>query len=325
VGAGWNVSVRHRLEALLVRGLVAIVRALPSRAALALGARLGDLARVLGIRREVARANLALAFPDRPAADREQILYAHYRDLGMMLCEAARGGASVYAPEGEVVAAVRGLEHLEAARRSGRGAIVLTGHYGDYGLIAGRLGRLNPMVIFAQGLSNPSVDALMDRTCAEGGVQMLTGRSGLRRMILGLENNGWALMLADQDAGRDGVFVPFMGRPSSTSAFPVELSLRTGAPILMAFITRRADGRNEIDVLPPLTLEPTAPDAVRALTALHVAELERWVRRHPHMWFWLHRRWKTPPPAVGQQGGARSLGSGTRQPGDPMASIVRGA
>ena len=317
--------MRHRLEALLVRGLVAIVRALPNRAALALGARLGDLARVLGIRRQVARANLVLAFPDRAAAEREQILCAHYRELGMMLCEAARGKASVYAREGQVVAAVRGLEHLEAAKRSGRGAIVLTGHYGDYGLIAGWLGRLHPMEIFAQGLSNPWVDTLMDRTCAEGGVQLLTGRSGLRRLILGLRNNGWTLMLADQDAGSGGLFVPFMGRLSSTSVFPAELSLRTGAPILMAFMTRRADGRNEIDVLPPLTLAAAASDAVAELTARHAAELERWVRRHPHMWFWLHRRWKTPPPAVGQEGGARSPEAGARQPGDPVASIARGA
>lgn len=293
----------HRIEAVAAGAVVAIVRALPVGAALLVGARLGDLARRLGIRREVARANLALAFPERTVPERERILVDHYRDLGMMLCEAARGRAVTHAPEGVVVAAARGLEHLEAPRRAGRGAILLTGHYGDYGLLAGWLGRQNPVDLLVQGIKNPAIDTLVDETCTEGGVRRLVGGSGLKRLVRGLRDNRWTFLLGDQDAGKGGVFVPFLGRLSSTSPFPAELSLRTGAPIVMAFITRRRDGRNEIDVLPPLVLErPEAPDAVERLTALHAAELERWVRRHPHMWFWLHRRWKTAPPAAGRNG-----------------------
>jgi KDO2-lipid IV(A) lauroyltransferase len=293
------VSFAHRLEFLLARALFAIVRALPLGAAIRLGERLGDLARRLGIRREVANANLALAFPERTPAERGRILVDSYRDLGMMLCEAARGRAVTHAPEGVVVAAARGLENLAAPKRAGRGAILLTGHYGDYGLLAGWLGRHNPVDLLVQGIKNPAIDALIDKTCTEGGVRRLVGGSGVKRLVRGLRDNRWTFLLGDQDAGRGGVFVPFLGRLSSTSPFPAELSLRTGAPIVMTFITRRADGRHEIDVLPPLVLErPEAPDAVERLTALHAAELERWVRRHPHMWLWLHRRWKTAPPAA---------------------------
>lgn len=292
------MRARHRLEALLARGLRGAVRALPRRLALGLGARLGDLARVLGLRREVARANLALAFPERTADERERILVAHYRDLGMMMCEAARGAATLHAPPGEVIAGERGLEHLEAARRGGRGAIVLTAHYGDFGLLGAWLGRRNPLDIFGQPIGNPAVEELVVRTCEETGMRRLVAGTGLRRLVAGLRENRWALMLADQDAGPRGTFVPFLGRPASTTTAPAELSLRTGAPLLMAFLTRRADGRNELDVLPPLVVErPDAPDAAARLTALHTATLERWVRRHPHLWFWLHRRWKTPPPA----------------------------
>jgi KDO2-lipid IV(A) lauroyltransferase len=313
------MSFAHRVEFLFARSLFAIVRALPVGAALLLGARLGDLARLLGIRREVAAANLALAFPERTAAERERILVDHYRDLGMMLCEAARGRAVTHAPEGAVVVAARGLEHLEGPRRAGRGAILLTGHYGDYGLLAGWLGRRNPVDLLVQGIKNPAIDALIDETCSEGGVRRWVGGSGVRHLVRGLRENRWTFLLGDQDAGRGGVFVPFLGRLSSTSSFPAELSLRTGAPIVMAFITRRTDGRHEIDVLPPLVLErPEAPDAVERLTALHAAELERWVRRHPPMWFWLHRRWKTPPPGAGRNGDVPAPG-GMALPAAPAA------
>jgi len=312
------VSRGQDLEALLALALRATVRALPSRAALLLGARLGDMARMLGIRRAVALANLALAFPEQTARDRSRILTAHYRDVGMMMCEAARGAASVHAREGEIVAHARGLEHLEAAKRAGRGAIVLTAHYGDFGLLGGWLGRLNPVDIFGKALQNPAVEALLVQTCEEAGIRRIVAGAGLRRLVAGLRSNRWALMLGDQDAGKGGVFVPFMGRPCSTTSAPAEISLRTGAPIIMAFITRRDDGRNDIDVLPPLELErPEASDAVERLTALHTAVLERWVRLHPHMWFWLHRRWKTAPPPESRRNG--DDGAVARQPGPPIA------
>jgi KDO2-lipid IV(A) lauroyltransferase len=307
------VSGSHALEALLARALRATVRALPGRAALMLGASLGSVARVIGIRRAVALANLELAFPERSAGERRRILAAHYRDVGMMMCEAARGVVAIRARAGEVIAEARGLEHLEAAQRAGRGAIVLTAHYGDFGLLGGWLGRLNPVDIFGKALQNPAVEALLVRTCDEAGVRRIVMGAGLRHLVAGLRSNRWVIMLGDQDAGRGGIFVPFMGRLCSTTPAPAEISLRIGAPLIMAFLTRRDDGRNEVDVLPPLVVErPDAPDAVERLTAMHTAVLERWVRMHPHMWFWLHRRWKTAPPA-----GARPNGDGAAEPGAP--------
>ena len=316
------MTTGQRLEALLARSLGLIVRALPGRAALLLGARLGDLARWIGIRRAVALENLTLAFPERSAAECRRILVAHYRDLGMMMCEAVRGVASLRGREGEVVALGRGLEHLEAAKRAGRGAIVLTAHYGDFGLIGAWLARQNPVDIFGKALQNPAVEALLVRTCEEAGVRRIVAGPGLRPLVTGLRQNRWALLLGDQDAGSGGVFVPFLGRLCSTTPAPAQISLRTGAPLLMAFITRRADGRNEIDVLPPLVIHrPEAADAVERLTALHVATLEQWVRRHPHMWFWLHRRWKTPPPAAlpeARAGGDPVTGAGSPAPSAPI-------
>src|SRR6185436_12021770 len=107
----------------------------------------------------------------------------------------------------------------------------------------------------------------------------------------------WVAMVGDQDARRQGVFVPFLGRPASTALGPARIALATGAPIVMGFVTRAKDGRMTLDIEPPLALEdPGAKDAALRLTALHTARLEEWVHARPAMWFWLHRRWKTAPP-----------------------------
>lgn len=291
------MSRAHGFEATIVRALQAGVGALPRPLARGFGAGVGDLARLLGLRSAVARDNLALAFPESDARERAAILAAHYRDLGMMIAEYARPEETVRAPEGVVVAAVRGVHHLEWAQRQGRGAVLLTGHYGNFGLLAATLAKRNPVDLAGKPIANPAVESLLVEIGARVGLGRIRFDRGARSVFRALEQNRWVMLMADQDAGRAGAFVPFFGRASSTWTGPASIALRTGAPLVMAFIRRLADRRHEIEVLPPLPV-PDRSDAgaEAALTAVHTAELERHVRRHPAMWFWLHRRWKTAPP-----------------------------
>jgi KDO2-lipid IV(A) lauroyltransferase len=280
---------------------------MPWRVSLHFGAGLGDLARDLGVRRGVAERNLALAFPERTAEERAAILAAHYRELGRVVCEYARLPELARGEDDGVVAAIHGFEHLDAARRAGRGAILLTGHYGNFELLGAWLARFHPVDFVVQPLANPRVEALLGRARREAGVGQIGLGAGARGIFTALHDNHWVALLADQDARRKGVFVPFFGQPSSTPTGPAQLALRTGAPIVMGFDVRRPDGRHELEVQPPLTLaEPESPAAVRTLTALHTARLEEWVRLRPEMWFWLHRRWKSRPPMALANAGAEA-------------------
>jgi len=84
------VSAADAFETLLARALIAGVRAVPWRASLGIGARLGDAAAMLGIRRRVGEENLARAFPERSASERARILREHYRELGRVAAEYPR-------------------------------------------------------------------------------------------------------------------------------------------------------------------------------------------------------------------------------------------
>jgi KDO2-lipid IV(A) lauroyltransferase len=292
------MSAKHRLEAVAVRGLAAISRRLSWPAARSFGAALGSLVGLIGVRRRVARENLALAFPEKSPREREAILAAHYRELGRVFLEYARLPELARAPEGEVLAVIRGREHLLAARDSGRGAILMSGHFGNIELMAAALARIHPVDVVVRGQSNRDVDRLLDDLRRAAGVGTVQADAGVRQVYAALRAGRWVAMLADQDARRQGVFVPFFGRPASTPVGPARLALALGLPILMGFCLRRPDGRFELEVEPPLWGDPSLGEAAATdLTARHVARLEAWVRRRPESWFWLHRRWKTAPLA----------------------------
>jgi len=287
----------HALEWWLVRGLAAHARGLDWPHSLEVGANLGDLARRLGIRRAVADDNLARAFPDRSVADRRAILLEHYRELGRIVMEYPRIPELVQA-RGDDVVAVTGLEHVLAARERGRGAIVMAGHFGNFELSGAWLGQHVPLDFVTRPLSNPHVDRWVADLRRRAGVGMLRADRDVREIYAALRANRCVAMLADQDARRQGVFVPFFGRPASTPTGPARIALATGAAMIMGTIARRADGGHLLQIEPPF--EPPSgksDEAVAELTRQHTARLEARVRQHPWNWFWLHKRWKTQPPA----------------------------
>jgi len=293
------MKLSHRVETLLLQGVVRSLSGLSWPAARERGAALGSLVGALGIRRDVARANLGVAFPERPIGWRERVLAEHYRELGRVAAEYPRMATLAGAPRDEVYARWQGEEHPRAALAMGRGLIFVTGHVSNFELAAATVSRVFPLAVVVKPLSNPGTETWVRALRLQAGLELLPIGLGMRGAIRRLRAGGALAMLADQDARRDGVFVPFFGRLASTAAGPAWLSLATGAPIVFCYSVRAPDGRFELSFDPPLLPAGDAGDteAVRALTARHTSLLEAVVRERPQDWFWLHKRWKTLPPS----------------------------
>ena len=236
--------------------------------------------------------------------------------------------ARARAPQGRVVAEVRGQEHIEATR--GRGAILLSGHFSNVELLAATFAQFHPVDAIVRPLSNPGVEAMLATQRRLAGLGAIPADRGIRRVYESLRAGHWVAVLGDQDARRHGAFVPFLGRPASTALGPARLALSARVPIIMGFVSREPDGRVILEVEPPLALEDRdAPDAALRLTALHSARLEARIRARPEMWFWLHKRWKTAPhaestPTAPTRTGAREAPGGisahaTGWAGEPTA------
>ncbi len=285
-------------ETALLHATSAALGALPWRTAIAVGASLGGALHRAGLRVRVARENLAIAFPEMEPAARERLLARHYAELGRAAAEYPHLGRLVRAPRDEVFAAYEGEAHLHEAAARGRGVLLVTGHFGNFELLGASIGRLHPVDFVFRPPSNPGAGRWLLSVRAAAGVGQLTTSGGIKRVFQALRAGRWVALLGDQDARREGVFVPFLGRTASTPAGPARIALATGAPIVFGAIHRAGDGRHCVRIAPPIVPEgdPRDEAAVRALTLRHTQALEAAVRAHPEAWFWLHRRWKTRSP-----------------------------
>lgn len=273
---------------------------MPLPLALWVGRRLGDLAYVaLPRRRRIALANLGRAYPELPAVERRRLARRAAQHLGMTLVELPR---LLTAPLEETLGRIHldGLEHLHAAMSAHGRALLLTAHLGNWEILcaAHRLTEYG-LSIVVRPLDAPWLDAVADRLRRRTGVDVIDKRGALRPVLEALRRGRMVGILMDQNAARrEGVFVEFFGHPASTSRSIALLAVRTGAPVVPIF-ARRGTGADHTVVIRPALKAPAANDpeaAIVELTARCTTEIEAAIRKAPEQWLWSHDRWRTRPP-----------------------------
>jgi KDO2-lipid IV(A) lauroyltransferase len=275
---------------------------LPESFAYVVGGGAGRLAFHLDRRhRAIALENLAAAFPGRyPSAELNLLARAVFENLGRTAVDVARSGRLLKASGGEMFR-VDGLELLQEVRARGKGVMLLTAHFGPWELlpIVASL-RYEPICVVARPLDNPRLDDLLTTLRERGGNQVIRKREAVQAILQVLRRGETVGILIDQHISeREGVVVPFFGRPASTASAPALLALRSGAAVLPAGI-RRESGRGRYRI----TLGPEVPirrskdlkaDLVENTARFNQA-IEALIRERPDHWFWVHRRWKTRDP-----------------------------
>jgi len=196
------------------------------------------------------------------------------------------------------VVRTRGLEHLQKALSMGKGALVITGHLGNWELLGGYLSSLNPACAVAQNLYDERFDRIVTEFRERDlGIAIIKRGMALRGILSALKEGKIVYALVDQDTGRDGIFVPFFGKPAWTQSGVARIAQKTGAPIVPAFLVRGVDGRFECHMERPLVVPRTKdPEAdVLRTVRLYTEAVESYVKAYPDQWMWMHERWKTRP------------------------------
>ncbi|MDP2808073.1 MAG: lysophospholipid acyltransferase family protein [bacterium] len=275
------------------------VNLLPEKTALNFGAALGELAFVLGLRREVALENLMRAFPKNSIAQNRGTALSLYQNLGRNLMELLRFKKTDCQSIKDKVD-LRNTEYFDQVLKNGRGGILVSGHFGNWEVHAAAIANSGyhfSVVVYPQ--HNKYVDEALNALRLSKNVNIIYKKDATREVLTALRQNHFVAMLSDQDAGKDGVFVDFLGRKASTTKGPAVFALKTGAAIITGAIVRQQEGRHIGYLNPPIYADAkkVKEDEILRLTALFTSQLEQFVLSHPDHWYWVHKRWKTQQPA----------------------------
>jgi len=289
------MAMRHRIEYFLVRTLIVLVRLTPGALVRAGGTLVGLMFYTLDrAHRRIAERNLAAAFPARPASERRVIARRAFAHFGRLTFELLR--FATLSPR-QMLARVEfdGEERVRLAYAHGKGVLFVTGHFGFWELQAMvHALQMQPITLLARALDNPHLDRLLEHIRERTGNTVVYRRETIRRVMRTLQAGQGVAVLIDQHImSRDAISVDFFERPAATTSAVAALAIRTGAPVVPVFALPLGGGRYRMVYEHPI--EPPradSTDAVREFTQRCTDVLEMYVRRHPELWLWMHRRWR---------------------------------
>lgn len=291
-------GLQDRVEYALFASVLRTAGRLPASRADALGRRLGKFAyERVRVRRKVVEDHLRLAFPERDEQWVRATAAASYEHLGREMIAMLRLSNM---ERTAVVAAVDhqvGRERFYEAIKAGRGVVLAAGHLGNWELGAGSVAAQGyPVDVIYQPQRNPLFNREIVEARARLGLNLIPRHRASREALQKLRQGHIVAFVADQNAGRSGVFVPFFGRLASTHRGAALMAVRADAPLFLGAAIRQGD--RYLGISEEITVSRAGPldEVVERLTAAFTASLEKLVRQWPEQYFWHHRRWKTRPP-----------------------------
>jgi KDO2-lipid IV(A) lauroyltransferase len=261
----------------------------------------GDLLAVLifdglRFRRQITMANLELAFPEMSHRNRTKIARGSYRTLGRVLFEYAHFSFITkdwVAKNFEF----EGLQNIEKARAKGKGVMILSLHLGSGDLALASLAYLGyPIHLISKHFRSQWLNELWFGLREKIGMKFIPEEKSSYQILRAIKGGGMVVFVLDQFMGPPaGVSTKFFGVKTGTASGLATFSLRSGAPVVPAYVYRKPSGQSVMCFEPEIQSVSTNDQVfdVSKLTQAYTNKIEEIVRKYPDQWMWLHRRWKT--------------------------------
>ena len=281
-------ELRRKLRAQVACWLPGMLAALPEGAGRELCAGLGWLGFWwIGRDRRLARANLERVYPDWREEQIETTARQVFKELGRNVYDFLRYPDLSEAEQRELIQ-LEGLEILHELRRRSKGAVIVTGHFGAWEILAARLVSEGfPLVAMARPIKERRLEDLLSAHRQRMGVRTFPSSRSSLAPLRHLQQGGFLGVLVDQRVKSGGTTVRFLGRPTRMTDAPARLALATGVPLVVVTIRRLSDQRHRARVWPAVQPIGTPSELTQSLAEI----LESEIRSCPPQWMWFHPRW----------------------------------
>ena len=278
---------------------IALVKRIPLGLRKLLAASLAGLFYHLSCKhRLIALHNLMRSFPGKPVREVTAIAKNSYRSFALLAAEFCE---IPYLNKDNLhqFIAIEGLENYLEARQESKGVLLFGAHFGNWEIGNAALAiNTEPFVFIYRILDNAFLEENITAVRSSYGNMSLSKENAMRPIIRLLKKGRTVNLLVDQNvAWYDGVFVDFFGRQAATTSGLALLALHTQAPVLPAFTYRQPDGKYILEIGNKVEIIRSADrrNDVLLNTQNFTRIIEDKIRRYPDQWFWMHQRWKTKP------------------------------
>ncbi|HWZ14294.1 MAG TPA: lysophospholipid acyltransferase family protein [Mucilaginibacter sp.] len=250
-------------------------------------------------RRKVVKENLANAFPEKSADERDRIEKKYYKYLADLIMETVK---LISISESEVRRRMLTTNDdlMKHYFNQGKSIISVSAHYCNWEMAAVRFGLITDKkrIIVYKPLSNSIFDNFFNKTRSRFGSTMIPMRQTLRKMIEYKNELTFSVLASDQTPARDDAkyFTTFLNQPTAVFSGIEKLTKLTDAVVVFYRIDMVKRGFYRSTIV-PLVEEPNKA-APFEITETHVKYLESIIREKPEYWLWSHRRWKIKPDDV---------------------------
>ncbi|MFN3638473.1 MAG: lysophospholipid acyltransferase family protein [Chloroherpetonaceae bacterium] len=287
----------------LVYGVFMLIGAIVRRLSIERVYRLGEvvgnwLYERVKLRRKLVETNLRLCFPEKSEAERSKIARQVYIEQAQSLFEIMRAPLIRSKADAERMFEVENFHLIEKCYAEGKGAIVVSAHFGNWELKAMCWAFLaKPCAIVYKPFSNKFLDKKMLEWRTLGGNEFISMSDAPKLGLKRLREGKLLALLSDQAAHSDDYFTTFLGRDAAIFLGAAVFALRTKLPVILSMPRRIGVGRHRLELTEIKTDDLTfSADNVKVLAERYTRAIESYIRRYPDQWFWLHNRWKRTPP-----------------------------
>jgi KDO2-lipid IV(A) lauroyltransferase len=249
--------------------------------------------------RKRSKDNLRLSFPDKGERWIEKTGRKSFEHIVMLVIDMMFTPRLVKRDDWRKYCRCGNIETAKWMMQGGQGMLLLTAHYGNFEIMGYLLGEFGFNIYsIARPLDNKFISNYLFGIRERAGQKVLDKKGASEQMTKLAEEHASLGFIADQDAGKKGVFVDFFGRKASTYKSIGLMAMKYNMPIGIARAAR-VDDRFFFDIEITRLIMPDEwgkqDDPLRWITQEYTKAIEDFVREDPTQYWWLHRRWKHRP------------------------------